>query len=131
MLVLAYWAVAGNALILSTMNNTLARSRGIKVLLLEASFSSLIAVVVTVSIQWLGVLIINSLLILPAAAARIPARTVRSYTAWAVGIGLFSCISGLIVSFYLNSSAGATIALVATVCYLILAVFSIFMKKRQ
>jgi zinc transport system permease protein len=130
-LVFVYWGAAGNSLILSTMNTSLARSRGIRVMVLEASFASLIAVVVTLSIQWLGVLIINSLLILPAAAARIPARTVRAYTAWSASISLFSCVTGLIVSFYLDSSAGATIVLVAAACYMILALASVFMKKRQ
>jgi zinc transport system permease protein len=129
--VIAYWIVAGNALLLGAVNSSLARSRGIRTFLLEASFSCLLALVVTVSIRWMGMLIINSLLVLPAAAGRIRARSVRSYTAWSAGIGLFSGIAGLILSYYLDASAGATIVLTAGGCYLALALSTIFGKKRQ
>ena len=61
----------------------------------------------------------NSLLILPAAAARITGRSIRGYTFWAVGMSLFSGVCGLIVSYYTGTASGATIVLFAATLYVI------------
>lgn len=121
--VLVYWCTAGNAMMLTTINPSLARSRAINVFLIETSFSVLVALVVIVSIRLVGILIINSLLILPAAASRNFARNVRVYTAGAVIISVVSGITGLIVSYYWGTASGATIVLFAAACYGISALF--------
>jgi zinc transport system permease protein len=115
--VLAYWFIAGNAMILTSVNSSLARSRRVNTFLVETSFTILLALVVIISIRLVGILIINSLLILPAAAARNLARNVHTYTAWAVIISILSGIAGLIVSFYWGTASGATIVLFASGCY--------------
>ena len=117
MVVLGYWYAAGNAMILASVNSSLARSRRINTFLLETGFTILLALVVIVSIRLVGILIINSLLILPAAASRNLARNIHSYTAWAVIISIFSGITGLIVSYYWGTASGATIVLFASGCY--------------
>ncbi len=119
--VLAYWYAAANAVILSSVNSSLARSRRVKTLLIETSFTVLLAIVVMVSIRLIGVLIINSLLVLPAAASRNIARNMSSYTAWAVLISVASGIAGLILSYYWGTASGATIVLVAAVFYALCA----------
>jgi len=116
-LVVCYWIIAGNAMALLCVNPSLARSRGLPVTLMETSFAVLLALVVASSIRLLGILIINSLLILPAAAARNVATSMRSYTAWAVGISLASGITGLLASYYLGTASGATIVLCAALFY--------------
>jgi len=115
--VLGYWYAAGNAMILTSVNPSLARSRRINTFLIETSFTILLALVVIVSIRLVGILIINSLLILPAAASRNIARNIHTYTAWAVIISIFSGITGLIVSYYWGTASGATIVLFASGCY--------------
>lgn len=115
--VVCYWLAAGNAMSLICVNPSLARSRGLPVILIEISFAALLAVVVSSSIQMLGILIINSLLILPAAAARNVATGMRSYTAWAVGISISSGLTGLLLSYYWGTASGATIVLCAAACY--------------
>jgi len=104
-------------MILTSVNSSLARSRRINTFLVETSFTILLALVVIVSIRLVGILIINSLLILPAAASRNLARNIRTYTAWAVIISIFSGITGLIVSYYWGTASGATIVLFASGCY--------------
>jgi zinc transport system permease protein len=69
------------------------------------------------NLGWVGILIINSLLVLPAAAARNLANDTRQYVLLAVVISLFCGVAGLIASFYANTATGATIVLVAAVCY--------------
>jgi zinc transport system permease protein len=115
--VLAYWFCAGNALIMTSINSSWARSRGIRTFFVETGFTILVALVVMVSIRLVGILIINSLLVLPAAASRNFARNMRAYTVWAVAISLFSGISGLIASYYWGTASGATIVLAAAACY--------------
>jgi len=115
--VLVYWYIAGNAMILTSVNPSLARSRMINTFFIETSFTILLAIVVIVSIRLIGILIINSLLVLPAAASRNFARNMHSYTQGAVIISIFSGIVGLIVSYYWGTASGATIVLLASGCY--------------
>jgi len=124
--VLIYWYKAGNVIILTSVNPSLARSRAVNTFLIETSFTVILAVVVIVSIRLVGILIINSLLVLPAAASRNFTRNMSSYTAWAVVISLFSGIAGLITSYYWGTASGATIALFAAACY----AASVFFTKK-
>lgn len=117
-LIICFWAVAGNAVALIGINPSLARSRGIRVFLIETAFSALVAAVVILSIRWVGILIINSLFILPAAASRLVSGSVRRYTALSVLLSLVSGVAGLIISFYWGTACGATIVLCAAVLYL-------------
>lgn len=121
--VMVYWLAAGNAMIFTSISSSLARSRKVNTFWVETSFTLLLALVVILSIRLAGILIINSLLVLPAAAARNISRNMRAYTAWAVLISLFSGISGLIVSFYWGTASGATIVLFAAACYSVSALF--------
>ncbi len=118
-IVLVYWCVAGNALILTSVNSSLARSRRIKVFLLETSFTILLAIVVMLSIRLVGILIINSLLVLPAAASRNFSRNTRAYTLWAVVFSVVSGFTGLVASYYWGTASGATIVLFSVGCYVL------------
>ena len=111
--VILLWAWLFNRLLVMSINASFARSRGIHAVLVESMFAAALAVVVAISIQWVGILIINSLLVLPAAAARNIANDVKHYHLFSVGIALFSGLSGLILSYYLNTAAGATIVVIA------------------
>ncbi|MFH0763927.1 MAG: metal ABC transporter permease [Candidatus Omnitrophota bacterium] len=123
--VLLYWVIFGNRITLVSVNSSLAGSRGVNVLLMEISFAVLVAVIVALSIRLVGILIINSLLILPAAAARNISGNMHSYTMWAIVISLISGITGLIVSYYWGTASGATIVLFAALFYCITALFRI------
>lgn len=115
--VLLVWGLFFNRFLLTSINGDLAASKNIREGALQKIFVILVAVLVTVSIKWVGVLIINSLLVLPAASARNVARSMRSYHAWSVGISMFSGVTGLILSYYLGTAAGGTIVLVAAVVF--------------
>jgi len=127
--VVAYWGWAANALVLMTINQSLARTRRIPVFWLETSFSIVLAVVVAVSIKLVGILIINSLLVLPVAAARLVSRKFSDYTCGAVIISVVSSVAGLIVSYYWGTASGATIVLFAAAFYGVIAFFSIISKR--
>ncbi len=114
---LILWALLYNSLLLTSVDSFLARSRGIKTRLVEIAFVVMVAVAVMLSIRWVGVLLINALLILPAAAGRNIARSSRQHAVWSVVLALFSGILGLTLSYYLDTSAGASIVLVSALCY--------------
>ncbi|OPX81924.1 MAG: High-affinity zinc uptake system membrane protein ZnuB [Pelotomaculum sp. PtaB.Bin013] len=116
--VLILWGVTFNKFLLVSVNTSLALSRGIPVRLVETLFCITTAVVVTISIQWVGILIINSLLILPAAAARNISRNMRQYHLVSLIISLTSGIVGLLMSYYWSTATGATIVLFAALFYL-------------
>lgn len=120
-LVLAYllWAIYYNQLLLMSINASLAASRGVKTALAENIFVVMVAVAVMLSIKWIGILTINSLLILPAAAARNIAVSARQYHFLTTAIGMFSGITGLLISYYQGTSAGATMVLTAAVLFFI------------
>jgi zinc transport system permease protein len=113
------WGLIYNKLLIISVNEDLAKSRGINSMLIENIFVVLVALVVILSIKWIGILLINSLLILPAASARNISKSSRQYMVLSVLIALVCGIAGLITSFYINTSAGATIVLYCSCVYLI------------
>lgn len=117
------WGLIYNKLLLVSINEDLAASRGIKTMRIENIFVVLVAVVVMLSIKWIGILLINSLLILPAAASRNISKNSRQYMFLSIFIALFCGLFGLIISFYTNTSAGATIVLLCSVFFFITYAF--------
>lgn len=117
LLVVALWLFSFNKLMLASIHPALADSRGVKVFWQEALFSVAIAVVVTISMTWVGLLVINSLLVLPGAAARNLARNMRQYHLFSLVFAIVSGIAGLMLSYYLGSSAGASITLCLAVIF--------------
>ena len=123
--VLVFWMLFSNRLSLIAIHPQLASSRGIRVGLSQTLFTTAIAVVVTLSISSVGLLILNSLLVLPAASARNLARNLREYTVFAVVFALVAGLGGLTVSYYLGSSAGAAISLILAAIF----AFTFAMRK--
>ena len=115
--VLTFWALFSNRLCLTAVHPQLAASRGLSVGLSQTLFTVAIAVVVTLSISSVGLLILNSLMVLPAAASRNVARNLRQYHGFSVVFSLASGIGGLTVSYYLGCSAGAAISLILALIF--------------
>lgn len=125
---LGFWCFAYNGLHSIGINRSLAKSKGIPVRFLDNVFVVLVALIVMLSIRWVGILIINALLILPAAAARNIASDNREYHLFSVMISMFSGILGLILSYYLNVAAGPMLVLVAAIIFFITFLFGRYFK---
>lgn len=110
--IIMFWLFFGNKLLLSSVHPQLASSRGVATKGIQTLFTVAIAVVVTLAISWVGLLILNSLLVLPGAAARNVAKNMRQYHLFCVIFALIAGIAGLCLSYYLGTSAGAAISLV-------------------
>ncbi|ROR28586.1 zinc transport system permease protein [Mobilisporobacter senegalensis] len=116
---LTFWCLCFNKLHAISVNEALARSKNIHVNLIDNIFVILIAFIVMFSIKWVGILIINALLILPAASSRNLASNMREYHLFSVLISLFSGILGLILSYYNNTATGPTIVIIASIFFFI------------
>ena len=125
--VIIFWVIASNRLTLTAIHPQLASSRGMNTDLIQTGFTVAIAVIVTLAISWVGLLILNSLLVLPGASARNVAKNLKQYHLFSVLFALIAGIIGLVLSYYLGTSAGAAISLVLA---LIFAVSFGLRKKR-
>ena len=119
------WYFLFNKLLLTSINPSLSASRGIKNAVVENIFVVLLATVVMLSIKQVGILTINSLLILPAASARNIASNSRQYHISAAIIAMVCGVLGLILSFYMNTSAGASMVILLAVVY-----FATYLKAK-
>lgn len=111
LLVVVLWVTSFNHMMLASVHETLADSRGIRALWKRFLFTAAIAVVVTITMTWVGLMVINALLVLPGAAARNIARNLPQYHLISVLGGLFCGLGGLMISYYLGTSTGASITL--------------------
>jgi len=117
--VAVFWVLYANRLTLTAIHPQLASSRGIPVKFSNTLFTVAIAVVVTLSISSVGLLILNSLLVLPGASARNVAKNLKQYHLFSVLFALMAGVGGLVISYYLGASAGAAISLILALIFAI------------
>lgn len=121
-----FWLFGFNRLLSVSLNRTLAGSRytdsrrkAFSLSWMENLFAVLTALIVMVSIKWVGILIINALLILPAASSRNISENMREYHFFSLLFSVFSSVLGLIVSYYVNVATGPSIVIIASLIYFI------------
>lgn len=119
LLVMVFWMVFYNKLMIMGLSEPLASSRGIRTGLIDNAFILILAMAVTFSIRWIGILLINSLLILPSAAARNVARHARGYLLLSVLFSLASGLGGLAISYYANITTGPMIVLLSAAIFFV------------
>lgn len=118
-IVLIVWFTLFNKINVISINSSLAKSKGIKVKLIDNIFVILIAIIVMLCIRWIGILLINSMLILPAASSRNISKNIRQYHLFAIIFSVFSAFAGLILSYYYNIPTGPFIVIISGAIYFI------------
>ena len=110
-----------NRMLLASMNPSLARARGIGVDLLEYIFVLMITVLTVACLKIVGAVLVEALLLIPAAAARNISNSMRGFVFWSVLISTISCISGVILpmQFDLPLPSGGAIIMVASIFFVI------------
>lgn len=126
-----YWVFGGGALALaalaflwrpllaSSVHEELARAEGVPVMAVRLAFMVLFAVVIAISMKIVGVLLIISLLIIPAAAVRPFARTPEAMAGLAIVAGAVSVLAGFHGSLEWDAPAGPAIVAAATILFVI------------
>jgi len=117
-LALAALAYVWTPLLAATLNEELARAEGHPVGRARIVLMLLIALVVAIAMKIVGVLLIVSLLIIPAAAARGFARTPEAMALLAAGVGVFAVLGGIAASMAWDWPAGPAIVAAATMLFL-------------
>lgn len=102
---------------LATFDHVQAEQVGVRVELVQGVLVVLLAVVVVVSLRTVGTVMSVTMLVTPAATARLLARTLRRMTVLGVIVGVGDGVVGLVASYHLGSAPGATIGLVAAVVF--------------
>lgn len=130
-IVVIFWIFGYNKIIAMTLSESLARSKGIKTGLIDTFYIIILALSVTVAIRWIGILLINSMLVLPAAAARNVSKNIKQYFLLSIVFSLIAGIIGLIFSYYNNITAGPSIVLVSAGIFFITYVLRTVKAKRS
>jgi zinc transport system permease protein len=84
-----------NQMLLASLNPSLAHVRGVRVNLLEYVFVLLITVLTVACVKIIGAVLVEALLLIPAAAARNLNRSIRGFVCWSIVFSTFSCLVGV------------------------------------
>lgn len=109
-------------LLFISFDDEIARAYGQRVDLANALLLVLVALTVVIGVRLVGVLLIQALLVVPAAAAALWTTHYRSQILLATGLGAGCGALGLALSYQLDIAAGGTIVLVATFVFAISAI---------
>jgi len=117
--VLVLLAILWRPLLAMTVHEELAKVEGLPVATLRMALMLLIAIVIAVAMKIVGVLLITSLLIIPAAAAQRHARSPEQMAAGASVLGVVAVCSGLAMSWFKDTPAGPSIVVAAALLFLL------------
>ena len=110
---------------LCTLNEDLAASSGLNPSRESYALTIGLAIVVAAGIKVVGVLLIISMLIIPAASARSLVSTPERMAVFASLIGMLSAILGLNASYVFDTPTGPSIVCVASLIFLFTLTFSL------
>jgi ABC-type Mn2+/Zn2+ transport system permease subunit len=129
-LIIAIALVCARPFLLLSFDPEQAEVAGFPVRLYHNIMLLMIAITVVVSFQTVGTLLVFGLLIAPAGAGALMARRIEIMMAWAMLFGILSMYSGLLISYYFNLAAGATIILVTIVIFFIVFILQNIRRPR-
>jgi len=115
---------------LISFDPTLASTLRLPIRRLEYLLISLIAMSIVVSLQTVGVTLMVAMLITPAAAASLLTRKLSRMMIIAAAIAVFSGITGLYLSYYLNIASGAAIVLTCTILFVFVWALTTIARRR-
>lgn len=107
-----------------------AKVAGIPIRLFNTLFIVLAAAAIAIAIPIIGILLISALLVLPIVTALQLKKSFKATLLWAEIISLFSVLSGIIASFYLNISSGGTIVLIMLIIFGLVFITENYPQKR-
>ena len=127
-LALGIMAYIWRPLLMVTLSVDLAKAEGIKAERIQLIYLLVMAATIAIAMKVVGILLITSLLIIPAAAARQMAKTPESMAVTASVIGMISVLGGLALSYYWDSPSGPSIVVVAC---LLFALASLLFRRHR
>jgi zinc transport system permease protein len=110
-----------NQMLLASLNPSLAHVRGVNVKALEYAFVLLVTILTVACVKIVGAVLVEALLLIPAAASRNLNRTTRGFVIWSIVFSTISCVAGVYVPmrFDLPLPSGGAIILAAALIFLV------------
>ncbi len=124
-LILSNWS----SLLLVTLDEDLAKSEGINPLYINILLTTIMTIVVALSLQIIGLLLITAMLIIPAATARRLVNSPEAMVIVSTVIGIFSVIFGIYLSVEMDLPSGPSIVVVGSILFFSSHLFGIFFKN--
>lgn len=120
-----------NKMLLTSFNENLAGVRGIKVKLLDYIFIIIITIITISSVKIIGSILVEALLLIPAAAAKNLSKSMKEFIGYSVFFSLISCLLGVYIPIYYSISipSGGAIILVATMIFILTTVIKMVFKE--
>lgn len=120
-----------NRMLLTSFNPNLARVRGIKVKLLDYIFIVIITVITISSVKIIGSILVEALLLIPAAAAKNLSKSMKEFIGYSVFFSLISCLLGIYIPihFSIPIPSGGAIILIATIIFILTTFIKTIFKK--
>jgi zinc transport system permease protein len=119
-----------SSLILVTIDEDLAKAEGINPLFVNLLLTTILTIVVAISVKIIGILLITSMLIIPAAASKRLVNSPESMALLATVFGILSVILGIFLSVEIDTPSGPTIVVVSSFLFLGVTFLSLFFKKK-
>jgi len=120
-----------SSFVLMTIDEKLAKAEGINIVFYQLLIMLLMTVVVAVSFKIVGLLLITSLLIIPAAAARQLANSPEKMAIISSLLAVLSVAIGVYSSLYLDTPSGPSIVVASTIIFITISIFSFIFKKNN
>ena len=124
-LILSNWS----SLLLVTLDEDLAKSEGINPLYVNILLTTIMTIVVALSLQIIGLLLITAMLIIPAATARRLVNSPEGMVIVATLIGIFSVVFGIYLSVEMDLPSGPSIVVVSSILFFVSHMFGLIAKN--
>lgn len=122
-----------NKMLLASFNTNLALVRGVNVKLLDYVFIVMVTVITVASVKIIGAILVEALLLIPAASARNLSKSMKGFFFYSVLFSTFSCVLGIIIpiEFDIAIPSGSAIIIFATMIFFITIIINTINKKRH
>jgi zinc transport system permease protein len=110
-----------NKMLLGSLNASLAQVRGVNVQAVEYVFIVLVTLITVACVKIIGAVLVEALLLIPAAAARNLCRTLRSFVWTTMLLATLSCIGGIWIPMQwdIPVPSGGAIVMLAAVFFIV------------
>jgi len=112
-------AFAYNWILADSLSPPIARARRVPTTAIDYGFVVIVTIAITVSLKVIGALLVEAMVVVPAAAARNVARSTRGYLAWSIAIAVVAGLGGLFMSTVWRVPTGGAIVLALSICFFI------------
>lgn len=112
-------ALGYNTLLSDSLSPPIAKANGAPTTLIDYGFVVILTIAITVSLKIIGALLVEAMVVVPAAAARNVARTARGYLGWSIAIAAISGMGGLFISTAYRVPTGGAMVLALSACFFV------------